>query len=412
MFGPFQQAWLDRCDYIVEETGEEMRKENFVKEYMQVRQAAFKSSTIVTAWRKSGAWPINPSIFKSEDYAPSVPFSTEAAGVPPTFPSQDPIPMFDGDNSDSTSDCDSDSDSDSDTDSDANLAGIHPMKTGTATSTTHLPRLPPSPATPATDNCNTLPSSISTREFYHEPKVWGYIERLEHELQYARGHLTMAEVELRNLKRSLNSRGEQKSKRRKLNVEHQLLTSDVGLRLAEENEAEHLAKKQKKKEAAERKKAKEMEQAQRRANRDPNEPFTGSLKSKCLSELQDLCSALGIPETGTKKVLLTRVEAHFAAHPNLRQSPIYCNIFRRAPRRAPSNPVPSSLSIPLQTNLINNIIPPSDTQDFMNQHPYSHHHTNSITPLYSFHHAGQFGTPPQAQHNNALVVNPLSAFLA
>jgi hypothetical protein len=108
VFGPLQRAWLERCDCVVELTGNEMPKEDFVNEYMDVREASFRSSTIVSAFKKSGTWPVNQAVFTDDDFAPSIPFSTEARD----FPSL-PVP----DKSES-SDTDSDSDSDiSDTDS-------------------------------------------------------------------------------------------------------------------------------------------------------------------------------------------------------------------------------------------------------------------------------------------------------
>ncbi|KIL55069.1 hypothetical protein M378DRAFT_58967, partial [Amanita muscaria Koide BX008] len=59
VFGPFQRAWSERCDEIVEDTGEEMPRENFVKEYMDVRSKTFKPTTIIAAFRKSGCWPVS-----------------------------------------------------------------------------------------------------------------------------------------------------------------------------------------------------------------------------------------------------------------------------------------------------------------------------------------------------------------
>ncbi|KIM43930.1 hypothetical protein M413DRAFT_68191, partial [Hebeloma cylindrosporum] len=54
VFGPFSRAWADRCDEITDDTGEEMPREDFVKEYMAVRSATFKPTTIKQAFRKSG----------------------------------------------------------------------------------------------------------------------------------------------------------------------------------------------------------------------------------------------------------------------------------------------------------------------------------------------------------------------
>ena len=128
VFGPFQHAWLDWCDSIVELTGSEMPEEDFVKEYMQVREGSFCPSTIISAFKKSGAWPVDRSIFTEDDFATSIPYSTEACNFPPLLEFV-PLPPLDlnglnpGDRnfdyqSVSDSDFDSDSKSDSDFDSD------------------------------------------------------------------------------------------------------------------------------------------------------------------------------------------------------------------------------------------------------------------------------------------------------
>lgn len=86
VFGPFQRVWSRRCDAIVEDTGEEMPREDFVKEYMAVRSETFKPTTIVTAFRKSGCWPVNRDVFTDNTYAPSIPTSTSSLHVPSSFP--------------------------------------------------------------------------------------------------------------------------------------------------------------------------------------------------------------------------------------------------------------------------------------------------------------------------------------
>jgi hypothetical protein len=53
VFGPFQSAWIDRCHEVVEETGQEIPKEDFIKEYMAVRAKTFKKSTIKSAWNST-----------------------------------------------------------------------------------------------------------------------------------------------------------------------------------------------------------------------------------------------------------------------------------------------------------------------------------------------------------------------
>lgn len=54
-----------------------------------VTRSAFKSETILKAWRKAGIRPINPDIFTEADYAPSYSTSTQMH-VPPSFPRKMP----------------------------------------------------------------------------------------------------------------------------------------------------------------------------------------------------------------------------------------------------------------------------------------------------------------------------------
>ncbi|KZP26367.1 DDE-domain-containing protein, partial [Athelia psychrophila] len=60
VFGPFQRAWIDRCDEVVADTGAEMAIRDFVREYMGVRNQTFKATTIISAFKKSGIRPLNP----------------------------------------------------------------------------------------------------------------------------------------------------------------------------------------------------------------------------------------------------------------------------------------------------------------------------------------------------------------
>ncbi|KDR68191.1 hypothetical protein GALMADRAFT_32338, partial [Galerina marginata CBS 339.88] len=59
-FGPLQTAWFNRCDEILDETGEPMEMRDVVKEYFVARRKAFKSENILQAWKNSGLRPINP----------------------------------------------------------------------------------------------------------------------------------------------------------------------------------------------------------------------------------------------------------------------------------------------------------------------------------------------------------------
>lgn len=191
VFGPFQRAWLDRCDSIVELTGSEMPKEDFIKEYMQVREQSFRPSTITSAFKKSGIWPIDRTVFTEDDFATSIPYSTEARDFPPlpefdSLPPLDLDPYHDSDNhsaSDSASDSDSDSDSDSEPQSphfQPQILHSHPSPTvqfdhsHPSCSESSMPTPTPAGTTSPTPT-TSLPTQISslppipTSQFYHDP---------------------------------------------------------------------------------------------------------------------------------------------------------------------------------------------------------------------------------------------------
>ena len=46
VFGPLQTHWQERCDAVLQETGQEIRRTAFIKEYMVAQSQAFLSETI------------------------------------------------------------------------------------------------------------------------------------------------------------------------------------------------------------------------------------------------------------------------------------------------------------------------------------------------------------------------------
>ena len=133
-------------------------------------------------------------------------------------------------------------------------------------------------------------------------------------------------------------------------------------RLAEKD-AERAAKAQRKKEVASQRKEKEAERLQQRRDRPVDAPFTGSLNSKNRPDLQEVAGALGLPETGTKEVLLRSINAYFEANPEVRDSSRFSGLFKRATRRQPctdenGRPMASTSYIqpePLATNVLNTL---------------------------------------------------------
>ena len=137
----------------------------------------------------------------------------------------------------------------------------------------------------------------------------------------------MAHCEIQDLKWRGNVKDSRTQKRQKLNVEARCLTSEEGLRLAQEHEAVKEAQEQKKCEAQEQRAAKEAERERLRLERDLNELFTGALTTKTKPDLQDIAQALGLLHSGGKEDLLERIVHHFDVNPYLQNSHRYEGLF-------------------------------------------------------------------------------------
>lgn len=85
IFGPLQKAWSERCEEVVGQTGEGIRREDVVKEYMAARQKTFEPELIRKAFERSGLNPINKDIFSASDFAPSTSTST-ISHMPSSYP--------------------------------------------------------------------------------------------------------------------------------------------------------------------------------------------------------------------------------------------------------------------------------------------------------------------------------------
>ena len=112
VFAHTQKAWTNHCDRRICENVP-MNRYNVIPEYMKVRTASMTAELFRTAFSCTGIFPLNPSIFTDEDFAPAKSFST-SMHTPITFPSEapssSPLPS-------DLSDCDTsmdDSNSDSD----------------------------------------------------------------------------------------------------------------------------------------------------------------------------------------------------------------------------------------------------------------------------------------------------------
>jgi hypothetical protein len=386
---------------------------------MAVRQDSFKEQTLLQAWKKSGAWPINPNVFTDDDFAPSIPYSTEVRDLPATFPSSNTRPLVSADSTnlwhphpdsdldaDSSSDGNNSDDSDNnnrdDSDSDSRQTEPQMPCSGLPTTVPTAARAAPSqPLTPTPNHTHpplprSLPATVPPHRFYGS-ETFAYITHLEKKVDFYKSHCTMLEMENQNLKRKVNKQDNARSnKTRKVVTNARMLTSDEGLRLAEEQEKEQQDKKKKKEENTQRREDKAAEQRRLRAARDPSEPFRGSLTSKNKGDLQEIAGILGLSKDGTVKNLQARIIAHFDAHPDLRDDPLYTGLFNRTRTSQPKTTDDTSTHTlphaPLQqrhsaltTDLLNVMQPQPGPSNHYFHNPYltsaQHNHLYYFPPL-------------------------------
>lgn len=363
VFGPFSRAWIEHCDEYVEEYLEDIPRHLFVKHYMEVRGHTFKDTTIRSAFRASGCWPVNCHVFENFDYAPSISTSTVIPDVPASYPIQVDWPEHQ-----SWSDDEPELNGDGE-DEDENIA---PSPQTPPTS------LPPQQHTPSV----SLPSPIPPSRFYSKiprsiPRrgrdTEAYISALEaevlalrHENEATGAHAVMAFDQVRSYKRRFNAKSTT-SKRRKLNTDARWLNSDKALAEAEAQREVELADEARRQEARDKKMEEEHERQREREQRDPNEPFKGALGGRNKAELQDVAFVLGLSVDGKNSDIKARIEAHFDEHENLRSDPRYIALFPSFARQARTyhNNLVQSTNHPLgQSNLLGTIrIPPRPHQN-------------------------------------------------
>jgi hypothetical protein len=70
VFAPIQTAWSKRAELHAAQ-GAPITHATVIAEYMDIRKTSMQAKVIIGSWKCSAHWPINLSLFKDEDYAPS-----------------------------------------------------------------------------------------------------------------------------------------------------------------------------------------------------------------------------------------------------------------------------------------------------------------------------------------------------
>ena len=371
VLGPFSRAWIERCSDYMEEYLEEIPRDQFVKHYAEVRKQTFKDTTIRSAFRKSGIWPINHDLFSNTDFAASINTSSTARDVPASYPIQevdDELPTG-LQPTHPASDQESDDDNDNDdprsgSDSDNNASTDDGDMVASTSSSSILSDMMPIPPSRFYSKAPTPPHRGRDTEAYISA-LENQVGVLREENEELAAHATLAFDHVRRLKHCLNAKIPG-SKQRKLNTDSRWLNSDEGLAQCEIQEAEERGKAAEKQARADERQAEEQERQRQREQQDPNIPFVGSLNGRKKAELQDIAYSLGLDIGGKVEDLKLRINTHFDEHEDLRTSPRYIRLFPQLARQAARQ----TALAPNALHSLRNITNTHDTSD--SNHQYNH----------------------------------------
>ena len=99
VFASVERGWQEVCDKCVKE-GKPINRFTLIPEYIKGTRGAMTKELIIKAFERTGLYPVNRTVFQSEDFAPSK-ASSSVAHVPDSFPdhvpSSDPIEPSDDD---------------------------------------------------------------------------------------------------------------------------------------------------------------------------------------------------------------------------------------------------------------------------------------------------------------------------
>lgn len=378
-FSPLKRAWTSRCETILSETGQPMCVQDVVQEYMKAREISFKEETIVQAFRKSGIrvdadgiLEASIDVFSDSDFAPSIVTSTRLH-MPEGFP-EDHRDILDDEtiaepeyvSSDEGFDDEDNSDMSSDDEWNGDDININ-------TEDRDIDYSPPAPAPLEQPNSGQHVSSRlrcevqgtlgpSTAQWatthpliahYQEPfddhkdceppadwddkqKIQFYqqkiaqIKRREVELRdqrdVATAHAVLSGRENHGLKQQINTK--KSSKGRHVVVEAQIISTQGGWEQAAKQRKARDDKDVKAQEVQARKRDAEYERQHRRESEGREGMiFAGSLNSQRRGTLDNIAWSLGISETGTKEVLLARINTYFTENVSLQDDRRYVALF-------------------------------------------------------------------------------------
>ncbi|KAK7022773.1 hypothetical protein VNI00_016978 [Paramarasmius palmivorus] len=309
--------------------------------YMVTRNQAFKTETIQKAFHRSGidvssgSPQVDRKAFTDKDFAPSVASSTLLDLPSSTLSLINGTPV---------SEHDTDMDSE---DEDHRLPG--PLAPSDTEDEDYVPDT--SDSDQSDDETTDITTLFSSPTFHHDIKSMDanklcdmisdakdIVDNLQSFTDNTRSHIVVLGNYAKKLKGQLNAKKRRKGgKDRTVNVYASITTSAEGRAAAEEQA----------KERAERKEKTQQKQHQREAHavsvcklREEigrgNMVFKQPMSKLNSQDLRNVCWNLDILETGTRSIMVGRINDHFDLHPLLRNDSHYVALF--SARNAPDAP--------------------------------------------------------------------------
>ena len=356
IFGPLQRHWMQRCDEVLDETGEEIPIVEFIMEYMYARELSFLPETIQSAFKRCGINPFDPNIFTDADFLPSAAYSTQRyvpSSYPADFYGEDPEleggavgrPLVGADDADDlASESGSESEGASD---DSEIDDLNPpaRKRATRSSTLHqsTPTDCSQPSTSSSHHQTSCTSSSSLRKRRRTELEAEIIELRKERDAYkwqaeaAQMNATMAGLECEELMAKAHAKSKKKEQQPTVAVAGvRWLTGPSGREIMDAHDVEVEARKQKEAEKIARKSQVEVDRQTRRgdiASGTVQVTYGGALGPKNMEDLRDIAWGLGLKEEGIKADYIKAIKDHLDSHPDLRDHPRWAGLYHRGQRR-------------------------------------------------------------------------------
>ena len=177
------------------------------------------------------------------------------------------------------------------------------------------------------------PNATKSEVLDHFYLLKAEVLKLRSERNRAEAHAIMSIQENQRLKLQLSNK--KSGRRRNIKTSGELITgNEARERRAAEN-ALRDAKEAKKQAAKERRETRAREEAERQYAQaaDPMFAYQGLLKNQKHGNMVSILKELALPSSGSKAILLSRLEAYFRAHPETMQVDRYAGLFRSARQR-------------------------------------------------------------------------------